>query len=87
MFQQRHLASCVHCLVLSEGDAEAEMKALKRILSILALMALIKAPGAEAHHPCSLQLYSRARSLALDTGHEIEIGSGERADSAEKLAT
>jgi hypothetical protein len=50
------------------------MKATKRILSILALVALIRAPGAQAHNPSSPQIYSSVDSpVHTSSGHVERI--------------
>ena len=48
------------------------MKAPKRILSILALVALISAPGAQAHNPSSLQIYSSVDSSVHTSSGQVE---------------
>jgi hypothetical protein len=48
------------------------MKAPKRILSILALVALIRAPGAQAQNPSSPQIYSSADSSVRPGGGHVE---------------
>jgi hypothetical protein len=50
------------------------MKAPKRILSILALVALIRVPGTQAHNPGSLQIYSKVdNSVHMSSGHVERI--------------
>lgn len=50
------------------------MKTTKRILSVLALVALIRTPGAQAHNPGSLQIYSSVdSSVHTSSGHVERI--------------